>query len=138
MKGKTLRVGIAGFGVVGQRRRHCIDANPAFQTVAVSDVRFGSSGAAPDGVAMCAGWEELFEYDLDVLFVSLPTHLAAEVTIAGFERDLHVFCEKPPGRTVEDIRRVVDVERSRPHLKLKYGFNHRYHESVREAKELIE
>ena len=62
----------------------------------------------------------------------------AEVTIAGLERGLHVFCEKPPGRTVSDIRRVIACEKNHPGQKLKYGFNHRYHESVRDALELVE
>ena len=30
-----LRVGIAGYGVVGKRRRQVIDAHPALETVAV-------------------------------------------------------------------------------------------------------
>jgi predicted dehydrogenase len=83
-------------------------------------------------------YDRLFGEGLDVLFVSLPNDLAAEATIAGLEHGLHVFCEKPPGRTVDDIRRVIAVEKAHPELKLKYGFNHRYHESVKEAKALIE
>jgi len=70
--------------------------------------------------------------------VCVPNYLAPEVTIAGLEKGLHVFCEKPPGRTVEDVRKVIEVEKKHPHLKLKYGFNHRYHGSVKKAKEIID
>lgn len=135
---EPLRVGIAGFGVVGKRRRQCIDANPNLRTVAVSDVTFGGSGVLPDGVAYGVGYEVLFDHELDVLFVCLPNYLAPEATIAGLEHGLHVFCEKPPGRMVEDVRRVMAVERRKRGLKLKYGFNHRYHESVKEAKRIID
>jgi len=69
--------------------------------------------------------------------VSLPNYMAAEVTIAGLERGLHVFCEKPPGRDVEDIEKVMEVKNKYPHLQLKYGFNHRHHESVRAALKII-
>ena len=58
-------------------------------------------------------------------------------TIGGLERGLHVFCEKPPGRDVDDIVSVINVEREHPDLVLKYGFNHRYHDSVRDALALI-
>jgi predicted dehydrogenase len=51
---------------------------------------------------------------------------------------LHVFCEKPPGMDVKDIQNVIDIEKKFPQLKLKYGFNHRYHDSVAKAKELID
>lgn len=138
MSERPLRVGIAGYGVVGKRRRLHIDANPHLETVAVSDITFGGSGTLDDGVPYFGAWEEILDSSLDVLVVCLPNDVAPLATIAGLERGMHVFCEKPPGRTVEDIRRVIAVERRRPGLKLKYGFNHRYHDSVRVAKEIID
>jgi predicted dehydrogenase len=134
---KKLRVGIAGYGMVGQRRRQFIDQHPGLQTAAVSDQKFGSTGTLPDGVRFFPDYRMLVEEPLDILFVSLPNYLAAEATIAGLERGLHVFCEKPPGRDVSDIKRVIEVERRHTGLKLKYGFNHRYHDSVREALRII-
>ena len=68
----------------------------------------------------------------------MPNYMAAKVTVAGLERGLHVFCEKPPGRDVSDIARVREVEAAHPGQKLMYGFNHRYHDSVRDAKRIIE
>ncbi len=132
------RVGIAGYGVVGKRRREIIDAHPDLHTVALCDVQFQGEGVMDDGVRYFTHYSRLLEQDLDLLFVSLPNTLAPEVTSAGLERGLHVFCEKPPGRTVEDILRVRQVEAGRPGLVLKYGFNHRYHDSVREALALVE
>jgi predicted dehydrogenase len=38
---------------------------------------------------------------------------------------------------MEDIARVIRVARTRPALKLMYGFNHRYHESVQEALKIV-
>lgn len=138
MEKNVLKVGIAGYGVVGKRRRMVIDQSQYFKTVAVSDVSFGDEGVAQDGVMHFRDFKPLFKQDIDVLFVCLPNYLAAEATIAGLERGLHVFCEKPPGRDIKDIRGVIAAERSHPGLKLKYGFNHRYHESVKEAKKVIE
>ena len=135
---EKVRVGIAGYGVVGKRRRQFIDLNPNLVTVAVSDINFGQIGTAPDGVKCYPTYQGLFNEKLDALFVSLPNYLAAEATIAGLERGLHVFCEKPPGRTVQNIRDVIIAEKKQPNLKLKYGFNHRYHDSVKEAKMVIE
>ena len=55
-----------------------------------------------------------------------------------FGKKIHVFCEKPPGRNVEDIQSVIKEEKKDNKIKLKYGFNHRYHGSVRKAKKYIE
>ena len=135
---KILRVGIAGYGLVGQRRREFIDQHPKLQTVAVSDQKFGGVGIMPNGVRFFPDYRQLAEEPLDIFFVSLPNYLAADATIAGLESGMHVFCEKPPGRDVSDIKRVIGVEKKHPGLKLKYGFNHRYHDSVRNALRIIE
>lgn len=137
MEKKKLNVGIAGYGIVGKRRRHFIDQHDHLRTIAVCDQNFSGIGVMPDGVKHFTNYQELIEQPLDILFVCLPNYLAADATIAGLRRDMHVFCEKPPGRNVEDVTRVMEVEKSKPHLLLKYGFNHRYHNSVREALKLI-
>jgi predicted dehydrogenase len=132
-----LRVGIAGFGVVGKRRKNCIAGHPRLRVVAVCDQTFADEGVLPDGVRYYRDYRRLLTQSLDVLFVCLTNDMAAEVTIAGLEADLHVFCEKPPGRSVEDIVKVIACERRHPHLKLMYGFNHRYHDSVRDALSIL-
>ncbi|MCA6439609.1 MAG: Gfo/Idh/MocA family oxidoreductase [Chitinophagaceae bacterium] len=132
-----LKVGIAGFGIVGKRRYQFINEHPNLQVVAVCDQAFKTNHTTEYGLQCFMNSSELLQCDLDILFVCLPNNVAAEVTIAGLEKGLHVFCEKPPGRTVEDIENVIAVEKMNPHLKLKYGFNHRYHDSIREALKLI-
>lgn len=133
MKNKYLRVGIAGYGVVGKRRHEFVDKNPLLKTVAVCDQNFKKAGTMAGGVKFFPDYFSLLKEPLDAIFVGLPNYLASEVTIASLQRGLHVFCEKPPGRDVGDIKRVMEVEEKNPRLVLKYGFNHRYHDSVREA-----
>ena len=135
---KQLRVGIAGYGVVGQRRRKFIDLNENFKTVAVCDIKYPSSGTFDDGLKYFTNYKELLNEDLDVLFVCLTNDVAAMVTIAGLNRKLHVFCEKPPGRDVQDIVNVRLEEEKHSDKKLMYGFNHRYHDSIVKAKEIID
>ena len=164
MLDSKLKVGIIGYGVVGKRRRFFIDNNPNLKTVAICDVRFRKdfsmvdglesgytydlledrskekpfSGNTIDGVQFFNNYLDLLDKcNLDIIFVCVPNYLAPEATIRGLEKGCHVFCEKPPGRTVGDIKRVIQVEKKFPKAKLKYGFNHRYHGSVRKAKEII-
>ena len=66
---RPLTAGIAGYGVVGQRRHRVIDQNPLFQTIAVSDTKL-ANGYSPNGVKTFSSAEEMLD-DLDVLFVSL-------------------------------------------------------------------
>ena len=134
---KELRVGIAGYGVVGKRRKECVDRHPHMRVVAVCDRMFDGEGGLPDGVRYFQNYRRLLTQDLDALIVCLTNDIAAEVTIAGLERGAHVFCEKPPGRNVEDIVQVISCERAHSSLKLMYGFNHRYHDSVQDALRIL-
>jgi predicted dehydrogenase len=130
---KHLKVGIAGYGIVGKRRRQFTDQHPQMEVVAVCDQKFNQGGQIIDGVRSYQHYKDLLDEEIDCLFVCLPNYLASDVTIAGLEKEVHVFCEKPPGRDLSDIVRVISCEKRHPQLKLKYGFNHRYHDSVREA-----
>ena len=136
---KHLRVGIAGYGIVGKRRRQVIDQHPDLHTVAVCDQTLEGEGTFEDGVRYYTRYEPMVEKEeIDVLIVCLTNDINPDATIAGLEKGLHVFCEKPPGRDLADISRVITSERKHPGLKLKYGFNHRYHDSVREALTIVQ
>lgn len=132
-----LNVGIAGYGIVGRRRRACVDRHPNLQLVAVCDQSFEEKGVFPDGVRYYVSYPDLLAEKLDVLIVCLTNDVNPDATISGLEHGLHVFCEKPPGRTLEDIARVIRVENQHPGLRLMYGFNHRYHDSVQDAIRII-
>ncbi len=132
-----LNVGIAGFGVVGKLRKLCVDRHPRLNLVAVCDQLFQGEGTLEDGIRYYQEYHRLLTEELDILIVCVTNDIAAEVTIAGLESGLHVFCEKPPGRNVEDILCVMEHERKYPSLKLMYGFNHRYHESVQETIKIL-
>jgi predicted dehydrogenase len=55
----------------------------------------------------------------------------------ALEKGIHVFSEKPPGRSLGDALRMKDAAEKSGGV-LKFGFNHRYHHSVIEAKTLID
>lgn len=133
-----LKVGIAGYGIVGKRRRACIDKHPDMKVVAVCDRSFAEKGRFSDGVRYYTNYLDLLEENLDVLIVCLTNDANPIVTCAGLRRKLHVFCEKPPGRTLEDIAMVREVESSCRDLILMYGFNHRYHDSVQDAISIVQ
>ena len=131
-----IRVGIAGYGIVGKRRGVCINKNSNMELVAVCDREFNDDSKF-DGIECFQDYNSLLGQDIDAIFVCMTNDISAEVTIAGLENGLHVFCEKPPGQNVKQIKDVIAVEKKYPKLKLKYGFNHRYHESVKDALSIL-
>lgn len=132
-----LKVAIAGYGVVGKQRRDCIKRHDLLKLEAVCDKQFNGNGVNQDGVNYFSDYKQLLKNELDILFVCLSNDMAAEVAIEGLKAGLHVFCEKPPGRNVDELLNVIAQEKINKKLKLMYGFNHRYHQSVKEALQIL-
>jgi predicted dehydrogenase len=133
-----VRVGIAGYGIVGKTRHISIEKNTSFQIVAVSESSLDAQKTIPAGITIYDTYEALIsDAELDIIFISLPNKFAAEATSLSLQKGLHVFCEKPPAKTLAELISVQDISSKNPHLKLMYGFNHRFHSSVEDAKSII-
>ena len=122
-----------------KEEKYFIDQNDNFKTTCVSDITFSKAYEHKNGIKYFSDYKRLLDEEIDVLFVSLPNYLlAAKVTISGLNRDFHVFCEKPPGLNVDEVEEIVATSEKNPQFKLKYGFNHRYHDSVKKARQIID
>ncbi len=117
-----IRVGILGAGVMGRRRAEAVRAHPGLQLIGVSDDAQAST--------------RLLQKDLDMVFVCVPNDQAAPLSLAALHRDLHVFCEKPPARSVAEFLAVVDAAARRQRV-LMVGLNHRLHGSVQRLDQVV-
>ncbi|MDA9876149.1 Gfo/Idh/MocA family oxidoreductase [Gammaproteobacteria bacterium] len=134
-----MKVGIAGYGVVGKTRHRSIESNTSYQVTAISECNEEAQKFIPAGLEVYNDYKSLIvSADIDVIFISLPNQFAAEATCLSLQNGLHVFCEKPPARTYAELLEVEEQSLKFPDLKLMYGFNHRFHLSVEEAKVLID
>ena len=133
----VIRTGIVGFGRMGQIRLDAMRASPKIQPLAVCDVDEGMR-ETERSLYFTRDYRDLLRMDLDAIFVCTPNRFSPEVVVHALEAGRHVFCEKPPGRDLEDIAKIIEAEKRHPGLVLKYGFNHRYHMAVKEAKSIID
>ena len=134
-----MKVGIAGYGVVGKTRHRSIESNTSYQITAISESSEEARKFIPAGIKIYNDYKSLIaSADIDVIFISLPNQFASEAACLSLQRGLHVFCEKPPARTHAELLEVEKQSLKFPELKLMYGFNHRFHLSVEEAKLLID
>lgn len=130
-----IRVGIVGYGRIGQLRADIIARHPGLTLVAVADPH--APVALPENCRWFPDAEKLLRSDVDAVFVCTPNAATPAIVAAALETGRHVFAEKPPGRHLADITHIRDVEARHPKLRLKFGFNHREHESVRFAVSLM-
>lgn len=130
-----LKIAIAGYGKIGQVRADEINKNKNTKLIAVYDIKEPEN--LDNGVLFCNSFEELLAQDIDAIFICTFNNVLANYTTQALEAGKHVFCEKPPARTSEELKSVIESEKKSKKI-LKYGFNHRYHYSVIEAKKIIE
>ena len=133
----TYKVGIAGYGVVGKRRHAALKKIHDFKVTSLSDISF-KDGDNLLNLNCYSDYKDLINNeDLNILFISLPNNHAASATLLGLKKNLHVFCEKPPAKTLSELMPIKE-HLEKTDLKLMYGFNHRFHSSVIHAKKIID
>jgi predicted dehydrogenase len=129
-----LRLGIIGYGKMGQVRADAFGALPGCRIAAVCDPHLPELAAhprAPSAEAVIA------DPAIDAVVVCLPNYLIAPSVIAALAAGKHVFCEKPPALNLAEMRRIAEAH-ARAGRVLMYGFNHRRHEAVMKMKTLAE
>jgi len=131
------RVGIIGFGRIGRRRAELVVAHPQLALVAVADPYVEKDGALGPSCRWHRSAADLLRQDLHAVFVCTPNAVTAEVVVDALKAGKHVFAEKPAGRCLADIDRMREAETGAPDLIVKFGFNHREHDSVRLSQSLI-
>lgn len=129
-----IKIGIAGFGKIGQLRTQILSKRSDVEIVGIYDVKKPEDKIS---YPFYNSYDELLGANLDAVFICAYNTVLAEYTAKALNLGIHVFCEKPPAMKVEDLGIVFDALKKSNKV-LKYGFNHRYHYSVMEAKKIID
>jgi predicted dehydrogenase len=83
-------------------------------------------------------WQDAVQRpDVDLVVISTPPSLHAEMAVAAAQAGKHILVEKPIAHTLADGERMCDAADKHGVL-LKTGFNHRYFPSMAFAKQLID
>lgn len=136
MSAQPLRAAIVGYGYMGEIRRRNIESHPHLTLAGVTDPKL-TDGAA-FGAPVFPDYQSLITSGVDVVFVCTPNNLTPDATVFALNQGCHVFCEKPPGRSLADVVRIREAESATPHLKLIFGFNHRHHPGIADAKAIVD
>jgi predicted dehydrogenase len=135
-----VRIGLIGAKLQGLRRAPVIKNFPGTELVVISAAHPESAKALASKFDCEAtiGWEPIVKRaDIDAVVICTPPHLHAEIGIAAMESGKHVLCEKPLARTLEEAQSMVKAAKDN-NVKLKCGFNHRYHPAIQKAKEYVD
>lgn len=148
-----LRVGITGFGFMGQTHYKCWKALKGAEVVAVCDVNpnivedtkraVGNIGDTEEAVdfsslRLYTDFEEMLKSaELDAVSITLPTSLHADFSIRALASGVNVFCEKPMALNVEDCERMI-AEAGRSGKVLQIGHCVRFWPEYAKAKQIVD
>jgi len=135
-----VRVGLIGAKLQGWRRAPVLQSFPSTELVVISAAHIESAQTLANKFRCetVVGWEPVVRRsDLDAVVICTPPHLHAQISIAAMESGKHVLCEKPLARTLQEAEAMVKTAKAN-RVKLKCGFNHRYHPAVQKARELLD
>ena len=133
---QPVKMGIVGLGKMGGIRAATIRKHRDTTLVSGTDPNPPTTGF--EDLQLYSSYEAVISSDVDAVFVCSPNRFIPDVVIAALDSGKHVFCEKPPGRNMDDIKRIIEAEKRNPGLVVKVGFNHRYHYGIMEAKKIID
>ena len=129
---------IIGCGLIGQKRAKSL--GPA-RLVACADLvsaRAQALAQATDGCTAYADWRDAIRHPgADVVIVATLHDSLAEITATAIEAGRHVLVEKPAGRYAAELAKLPALAAAHG-VKVRAGFNHRYHRALRKARELVD
>ncbi len=122
-----VRVGIVGFGFMGQTHFRCYEKlNPSAKVVAVADINparaagdttgtWGNMGGGPTQIdfSNIFGTQDyrdlLNRNNIDLIDVCVPTPSHASIVLDALQANKHVLCEKPLARTMEQTIAIFEA-----------------------------
>ncbi len=146
---EQINVGLIGYNFMGRAHSNAYRQVPFyFPEVAAKPVMKAICGRTKERVDACAeqfGWESV-EYDVDDLLarddidlvdITVPNNMHADVAIRAIEAGKHVICEKPLATTVEDAERMVEAANKAGCVNM-LCHNYRRAPAISLAKQMIE
>lgn len=133
-----MKIGIIGCGLIGRKRAQSI-CRPN-ELIMVCDTNLESAaGLSRDfgNIEYTDDYQKLIEKkDIELVIVAVPNFLAARIVLSAVSNGKHVIVEKPGAIASSELLPIMEAIKDTD-IKVKVGFNHRYHPAMLKAKELL-
>ena len=146
---KTLNVGLIGAGFMAKAHSlayagmpMCFWPAPAVavkKTIAdLTDERAAQAAAQFGFEKGTANWKDIInDSSIDIVDICTPNDAHAEIAIAAAEAGIHILCEKPISRTLDEARAMRDAVKKAGVVNM-LAFNYRMTPAVQLAKKYID
>jgi predicted dehydrogenase len=138
---KPVKLGIIGCGIATQELHApaLLKLKDKFEVISVCNINEPKAKECADvlgGTPFVSDYRHLLNTDIEAVDVAVPYNLNYEITRAALEAGKHVIVEKPLAHDLEDARRMLELDRRFPQVKM-VAENFRYHPAFRRLKALM-
>jgi len=134
----AIGVGIVGCGLIGRKRAEALTGAKLLACADPQIERAEQLAARAPGCVATGDWRRLMDRpDLSAVVVATPHDSLPAITEAAIRSGKHVLVEKPAAKSATDLRPVLELAR-RSEVRVRVGFNHRYHRAFRQARSIVD
>ena len=135
---KKFRIGVAGIGFIGAAHVEVVRRLGNVEVVAVNDTAEAQKKA--DALFVPKGYEDFQEMidreNLDAIHICTPNNTHYDIARYAMERGVHVLCEKPMTRTVDEARKLYKLSREKRVVSA-INFMYRFYPMVCQMREMV-
>ena len=136
-RGRHLRVGVIGIGVMGSNQRaYSQNFRRTLAGVADPDQAQSDFVGRTLGCPTVPDVYKLLDLGVDAVTIAAPTHLHREVALACIKRGVHVMVEKPIASSIEEGRDIIAAARTAGAV-LMVGHVERFNPAVQAIKDAL-
>ncbi|MDB5472945.1 MAG: oxidoreductase [Devosia sp.] len=138
-QGLRPRIGFLGTGRIGLVRMQSLLDQGLVTAAVLSDPSpqmLDSARELAPGAALATSLQDMLEHDLDGIVIATPSALHAAQSIQVLERGIPVFCQKPLGRTLDEVNGVVNAAR-RADRTLGVDLSYRHIAAIQQIRSLV-
>lgn len=130
-------IGIVGCGLIGQKRAKSLGSQAKLIACADVNIARAETVAKESKSQFFQNGHDLIALpEIDIVIISTLHDSLAEMTLACIQAGKHVLVEKPAARSAAELQNVLEAL-TLSNVKVRVGFNHRYHRALRKAKEIV-
>lgn len=131
-----MKIGIIGLGLIGFKRARnlkkkdiIIACDKSIKKIKKFKDEFNSE--------ITTNYADVLNSDAKIIFICTTHDLLSKIAIKCLENKKHIFIEKPGTINSQDLKKIKQLS-NKNKLRVKIGFNHRFHPGIIKAKSLIQ
>ena len=133
----SFKVGIIGCGLIGLKRSKFLNSKGVLIACADTNINNAKKVAKNKKIKIFKNWRKLLDMkEIDIVIIATTHNQLSRILLEAYKKKKHILVEKPASKNLKEISKVISKIKNNK-IKIRVGFNHRYHPSIIKAQKII-